>query len=494
MAIFVYSFLYLSVNIVKEIENFGQEKEIKIGVLGEISNSHPLYVKTLPEKIASNLVNCSLVKFDPYKFSYIPQVAYGFNFSPDIKTLTIYLNKSYRWQDGNYVKIDDIDKFLNLIKFDEKIIHPIKINFQGVNLRKKDEKIFEFVLSKPYYPFIYNLTFPIFTDTEKNKIKFCGAYFIEKISDKGKFKIIYFKKNFYYPLYDNLFYSRIKLYAFSDEDYLISYFKKGKIDLIISPFYKDEFFKLKYFFYKKIYRVKNPTNYLIGFNLNNEKFKDKKTRKYLSNIINKDLLLTNSIKGYGEVLYGAFNEEFFGIEKLKKENTQFFSKPNLKEFKLTFFKNKFLEKLAKFIKKQFESRGIKIILDPIENKEKFFETLSEKNFEAILLGQSYIYPPDPFSFWSSSQVVFPGQNITGFEDEKVDELIEKIRQEKFSETSKKYLEQLNKILYEKSPAVFLISPDYIVISRKNINFPQNLKANYPEEIINLFSLPLWRNW
>ena len=76
--------------------------------------------------------------------------------------------------------------------------------------------------------------------------------------------------------------------------------------------------------------------------------------------------------------------------------------------------------------------------------------------------------PDPFPFWHSVQTQDPGLNLTSYENEEVDELLEEARQTLDEEKRKEKLEEFQDILIEDAPCVFLYNPDYIYLASKKI--------------------------
>jgi len=80
------------------------------------------------------------------------------------------------------------------------------------------------------------------------------------------------------------------------------------------------------------------------------------------------------------------------------------------------------------------------------------------------LGESY----DPYAFWHSSQKAYPGLNLTAFSSQESDAAIEQIRTSLESIPRNDYCKQLQNILLEEIPAIFLYNPHKLYLVNKKI--------------------------
>ena len=76
--------------------------------------------------------------------------------------------------------------------------------------------------------------------------------------------------------------------------------------------------------------------------------------------------------------------------------------------------------------------------------------------------------PDIFSFWHSSERFYPGRNLALYEDKQVDQLLSSIRQDFSNHSRNKKLSQLQQIINDDKPAIFLFSPNYLYAAPKNL--------------------------
>ena len=79
----------------------------------------------------------------------------------------------------------------------------------------------------------------------------------------------------------------------------------------------------------------------------------------------------------------------------------------------------------------------------------------------ILFGNILKQNPDLFSFWHSSERFYPGLNLSLYENKKVDALLEQVRKESDSVKRATALSQIQRMISEDMPAIFLYSPKYL---------------------------------
>lgn len=125
-----------------------------------------------------------------------------------------------------------------------------------------------------------------------------------------------------------------------------------------------------------------------------------------------------------------------------------------------------LRKVSEAIKENWEEIGIIVNIEEIPINERD-NLIKSRDYEAIVLGKVLGAIPDPFPFWHSSQKADPGYNLSLYENEKADKLLEEIRETTSKEEWVKKMSELQEIIIEDAPAIFLYSPDYIyAVSQK----------------------------
>jgi len=124
---------------------------------------------------------------------------------------------------------------------------------------------------------------------------------------------------------------------------------------------------------------------------------------------------------------------------------------------------------ANLIKEQWGKQGIKVEIQTVsENDIK--KVIRERNFDLLLFGEKLGGIPDPIPFWHSSQRVDPGLNLSLYQNDKADSLMEKTR--KYSDATDinriSTLQDLQNIITSDAPAIPLFTTDYLYLINKNI--------------------------
>ena len=127
-----------------------------------------------------------------------------------------------------------------------------------------------------------------------------------------------------------------------------------------------------------------------------------------------------------------------------------------------------LQKTAEILKNQWQELGVNLEIQTFKSPALAQDIIKPRNYETLLFGEVLGTIPDPFPFWHSSQVEDPGLNLSGYENQSCDKLLEEARQSLEEATRRSSLEEFQNILIEDVPAVFLYSPDYLHLVSEEI--------------------------
>lgn len=138
-------------------------------------------------------------------------------------------------------------------------------------------------------------------------------------------------------------------------------------------------------------------------------------------------------------------------------------------FSLTTINNPDLIKTAEALKVQWEKIGAKVEIK-IMNAEEINKAIRERDFEALLFGETLSSIPDPLPFWHSLQIFSPGLNLSLYENKKADEFLAQARKyyDAKDPDRQKALEGFQDILIEDAPAIFLYSQNYFYLTSKSL--------------------------
>jgi peptide/nickel transport system substrate-binding protein len=124
-------------------------------------------------------------------------------------------------------------------------------------------------------------------------------------------------------------------------------------------------------------------------------------------------------------------------------------------FEILTNQNKEREMSAVLIQRRLKEVGIDVKIRVIEWASFISRFIKTGDFDAVVLGWSLSLDPDQYNIWHSSQQA-PGQfNFIGYNNPKVDELLEQGRLELDPDKRMKIYHEFSKILLEDSPVVYL---------------------------------------
>ncbi|MCK4744518.1 peptide ABC transporter substrate-binding protein [Candidatus Parcubacteria bacterium] len=460
----------------------------------------------------TQLIFSGLLKYDNITGELKPDLCETYEISEDLKSYTFYLRDNLLWQDGEPLTVDDIIFTVELIKHPEIEKSPLRVSFIGVDIEKIDDKTVKFILQEPYTPFLSVLTFGIlpkhiWEDVNLYNLNLAeynlkpvgsGPYRVKSrvIDRDGNIKSYVLTINDKY-YNDKPFIKNLTLIFFSDYNEAVNALKTKSIQgLSFPPIDLEEELLLKESL--DSYPLILPKYTAIFFNQGQNQFlEDKNIREALGLAIDKNkiaqVLMKNRVKLIdGPILsnYKDYHQEIseieFNVEKSKEliekakfkkeEDSEFYKKKINVDGKieeqellvsLTLIDSPQNTELAEMIKSFWKEIGVNTEINLLEISE-IKKAIDDRNYQALLYSEILGFDPDPYPFWHSSQISFPGLNLSGFSNKEADKLLEdarividkNIRIEKY----KKFQEILN----AEKAAVFLFQPVYDYVIDKNI--------------------------
>ncbi|MGN1299651.1 MAG: ABC transporter substrate-binding protein [Candidatus Scatovivens sp.] len=414
----------------------------------------------------------------------------------------IKIKDNIYWSNGEKLTSADIKFTIDTIKSGIKSIYTE--NLQNVSsLEIIDDFTVKIVLSKEVPFFEYYLTFPIlsssyyqgedFVNTEKNSAPVCtGMYRISAIED-GKIKL---NKNEYYwnkeknPIIEEI---DINLYNSVGEQY--NAFKLGEIDILkVGVNNVEEYIGL--IGYNKA-EFKNRNYDFISFNTQNELLSDKSVRKAISLAIDKNNLIATTLgSGYRESNFFFDFESWLYDSKMNSQsnidlaiktleengwiykNNKWYKNINEKNtslsFNLTVNSADSLKSLvAENIAIQLSNIGIDININKVSS-ENYLNYLSNKNYDAMIVGIQSSFTPDLETF-------FGDNNIANYNNEEIKNILVAAKNTGNQDDVRKQYERLYDIYLEDVPYIGLYRQLNYVI------YNQSLVCNLNPNSYNIFN-------
>ena len=238
----------------------------------------------------------------------------------------------------------------------------------------------------------------------------------------------------------------------------------------------------------------------LFLNVRKDSLKDKNVRVALSYLLDvKSLLQETHIQGkvmngpYPELSW-AFNNQisyysYDATKALALLNTGGYTKNaetgyyeskegKILSFTLSYLDNEVNNRLVDGIVKLLDKEGIVIKPDKLDYNEISQRTIATRDFEMLLYEVETTVDPDQYNLWHSLNVDYPKQNISGYQYERVDILLEDARKTTNEATRKTKYFQFQKYLIADAPVLFLYHPTFVYyfnsklsgVNMDNINF------------------------
>lgn len=469
--------------------------EYKEGMIGQPTYINPILSASEPDK---NLVRLL--------FSNILEIADKIEMDKTGRIWKIRLKEKIVWADGKKLTSDDVIFTVEKIQTPESQ-SPYFLSWQGVNVSRLSELELQFNLVSPY-PFflehlkrLYILPKHLFAETPSANWRLSeynlkpvgsGPYIFESYEKQPngfitKYRLKtnprYFGKP---PLIPNIVF---RFYSTAPD--LVDAFNSGEIDGFTETIPSA---------LSQINRPHNiisfslPNYYAIFWNQGqNIALKEREVRQALSLAIDRGALIKLVFAGQAAValnpltvvaLSDAKNYDFsyspseaanllaqngweIGKEGFREKNIK--NTPLRLEFELTVPQIPFLTATAGYLEKGWRELGVKINIISLPAEEVVARAIRNREYQAILFGNTLNPPKDLYAFWHSNERFYPGLNLSLYSNKEADGLMESLRANFNEESREKELSELKEVIAKDYPAAFLYSPYYLFITSKELN-------------------------
>jgi peptide/nickel transport system substrate-binding protein len=427
--------------------------------------------------------------------------------SGDGQTWNVILKSNLHWSDGRPLTSDDVIFTIDTIQ-SASSQSPLFMTWQGVVADRISEREIEFTLRSPYAFFLNNLKdlkiIPkhIFSVIPAENFHLSG-FNLEPVgsgpykfasSEKRKNGFItsyHLATNEYSPLEKPLI-KEFEVKFYQDSAEIIRAFNTKKIDGFggINP-KNIEDLKLNHKIigklipqYYAIFINKNTGNGLNNDNVLSALNLATNKERIIETVFSGKALTVNQpllpfISGYDQSADPG--NEFSLDEKIGTRSKTAGNRTEILEFSIVVPQIPFLTETVEIIKSDWEQIGVKlnpIVLNPSDVANEVIKT---RNYQMIIFGNVLKNNPDIFSFWHSSERFYPGLNLALYENKKVDNLLESIRKNLNAEVRKNELAELQKLIIEDQPAIFLYSPIYLYAGPKDFGGFEEVTISVPSD-------------
>ena len=469
-------------------DNYSTEKGgiLVNAMIGEPSNLIAMIAgDSASSTIAGNIFN-SLIKYDE-KLNHAPELAKKWMISPDQKTITFTLKDNLVWADGTPLTSEDVLFTWQLVT-DPNTRTPYASDYLLVKKASApDKNTFEVTYEETYAPAIdtwaslHILPKHLLKDEDIN-----NTYFSRKPTGSSYYQLnkwvsgqqVSLKSNTNssqgLPQIEQLI-SRI----IPDTSSQFLELTADNIDLMsINPIQYQRVFPARKDMLEKINLYKELGNgyTYLGFNLKKAPFNDVNVRQAINYAIDKDEVIKGVLLGLGEPIASPYkpgtrwnnpNLQPYpyspkkALDLLRKagyeknEDGYFEKNGKVLAFEILTNQNKQREMTAVLVQRRLKEIGIEVTIRVLEWASFINQYIRTGDFNAVVLGWSLSLDPDQFNIWHSSQQG-PGQfNFIGYENSKVDKLLELGRKELDANKREKIYHQFSEHLLNDSPIVYL---------------------------------------
>lgn len=222
-----------------------------------------------------------------------------------------------------------------------------------------------------------------------------------------------------------------------------------------------------------------PAYNYIGWNLRDPRFADRRVRRALAMLMDREAIRDGIYKGLATIVTSGFmpgTPEFnpdikpvpYDPEAARKllaeagwrdsDGDGLLDRDGLPlKFEVaTTNQNPLAEQILTLYKEALARVGIELVIRPLE-WASLLDRVDKREFEAVLMGWQMPPDPDPYQVWHSSQAE-AGSNYVGFVNEEADRLIEAARACFDRNERIRMYHRFQEILDEEQPYLFLIAP------------------------------------
>jgi len=440
-----------------------------------------------------------LVKYDQ-DLNLIGDLAQTWEVKEDCRVIIFHLRRNVRWHDGKPFTASDVE-FTYRKLIDPEVRTPYSGDFERVkSLEIVDDYTIKIIYKEPFAPGLSSWGMPIMPkhlleNEDLNNTQFSlhpvgtGPYKFKSWRRQDKIELVANPDYFEHKPYIDRYVYRV----IPDQATLFLELQAQGVDLTsLSPLQyvrqtDTSFFKEHY----RKFRITGRSYTYLGYNLNDDKFKDIRVRKALNYAVDKNEIIEIVFLGIGRVCSGPFLPDSWAFnpkvspagfnpdeaKRLLKEagwvdsNQDGWLDKNGEIFEFTIITNQGNQersKTAEIIQRRLADIGIRVKIRILEWTVFLSEFIDKRNFQAILLGWGLGLDPDNYDIWHSSKTREGEFNFIGYNNEEVDWLLQQARRTCEQEQRRSCYLRIHEIIYDEQPYMFLYVPDSLTVVHSRI--------------------------
>ena len=418
------------------------------------------------DRDVNRLIFSGLIKFDSRGLPR-PDLVDSWAASADGKVYNFTLRKNAVWHDGQPVTSDDVLYTIEVIKSSASLFpQDIKDLWSQIEVKRLDDKTFQFILPEPFSPFLDYVTFGILpkhvlesipadqlptAEFNLNPIGSGPYKFDRLLISGGQIAGVVLVANPDYYL-GAPFVEQVIFRYFPNSALALDAYRQGEV-LGISQITQDVLDSALQEQGLSVYTSRLPQMGLVFLNLNNPSvgfLQDAKVRRALMLGLNRTVIVSHILKGqaimadspilpgswayYEEIEKFSYDPEA-AIQILNKEGYVFTAGNSIRSkdgqslsFTLVHPDDAIHTQIAQAIQSDWALIGIEVKLQSVSYDSLVNDYLVARNYEAALgdLNTSRTPDPDPYLFWHQAEAT-GGQNYSQWDDRTASEFLETAR-------------------------------------------------------------------
>ena len=386
--------------------------------------------------------------------------------------------------------LDELKETIGEEQFDEYKTQIIK-HTQKIAIEIIDPYTIKFTLNETYSPFLIEMVQKIVPKkaTEEQE----GKKYMDQLIGTGPFKIVEWKHDEQVVFEANPDYfegapkiDKLVFKIIPDDTVRFLELKQGGVDLVQNAVPPDMVPIAEETEGLKVIAQESIVIYYLAFNLEDPILKNVKVRQAIAHAIDRQTILEHLMKGQASLATGLLSPVNWAYEPDVKTYDYDVEKamalldeagypdpdgdgpePRLKLVYKT-STNPLRIRIGEVMQDQFKKAGIEISEIQTFEWAKFYQDIKDGNFQMYSLRWVGITEPDIFHSIFHSTMLPPGRNRGRYANAKIDELTEQGRLVIDTEERKKIYSEIQKILAEELPYVYLWYPHNIVVLNERV--------------------------